>query len=182
MQEEITKKERAKENRRRAMAKAREAKKKKKEAKSLEEHMQEKNIMAEPSYALPETSPNPDPKDPTGEMDIRGGVQFVPRPNDKRKDGTSREVVRVVPIVQPGKKVRVRVKDLHEDPKKQVGYYDLQRMRAGDVFELDSPLDFSENWMEVVDESVPINRKKIHIERKEQLKDEKVSTHNLNVI
>lgn len=74
--------------------------------------------------------------------------------------------------------MRVRVLDLHNDAKKMVGYYDLQRMRAGDVFDLDDEKDFSKRWMEKVDEKTPLTRRKIHYERAE----EKKAIENLNVI
>jgi hypothetical protein len=68
--------------------------------------------------------------------------------------------------------MKVKVKDIHGSNKQVVGYYDLQRMRAGDVFELDNEKDFSPRWMEKVDDSSKENRKKIFTERAEEQKKE----------
>ncbi len=184
---ELQRKVEIKKKRQLGMAKERAAKKKKRHSKSLEEHMAAKNVSLDTNPpALPESLPQPKPlaapdwhKEVTEEI---GGIKFVPRPSDTPKNGPPRKKIRVIPIVAKGQKVRVRVKDLHDDPKKQVGYYDLQRMRAGDVFELDSPLDYSETWMEVVDQSVQVNRKKIYREREEEIRSGKININDLNVI
>lgn len=75
--------------------------------------------------------------------------------------------------------MKVRTKDVHGDQnlprnlRRAVGWYDLQLMKAGDVFELDDEKDFSQSWMEVVEESVPQNTKKIFYERTEEQKKER---------
>jgi len=49
--------------------------------------------------------------------------------------------------------MRVRVKDVGAD--KWVGYYNLVRRKAGDVFDLLVDSHFSEKWMERVDKTTP---------------------------
>lgn len=50
------------------------------------------------------------------------------------------------------KPLRVRVKD------GRIGYYNSVRWRSGQVFELNSPKDFSEKWMEKVNPATRLDR------------------------
>ena len=50
--------------------------------------------------------------------------------------------------------MRVRAKDLGQE-NKYVGYYNLVRRKAGDVFDLLDDSHFSTKWMETVEETIP---------------------------
>lgn len=48
--------------------------------------------------------------------------------------------------------MKVRVRD------GRIGFYNYERRRSGQVFELVEPELFSERWMEKVDDDVPLDR------------------------